>query len=145
MQQLDNRKLAELKYVPTISDMIYHLLFPCKVNLPKVKKNLKFSIINFVYKLPHQLLNGIKLKISGNLEGKRKSQNSVETQANVHYPNFASVFCLQQNIFSLIVDDQHKVQFLEVRDSLILTYSSLLRKIFSSFFFLGNENGRKYR
>ena len=41
------------------------------------------SIIKHVYELPHKFLNDLRLRILGNEEMKRKSQDLVETQAIV--------------------------------------------------------------
>ena len=40
--------------------------FPLKSNLPQAKCNLILNIINFVHKLPHELPNGLRLRILAN-------------------------------------------------------------------------------
>ena len=69
-----------LQLLSTISDIIFlqFTVFPCKADLSQVKRNLKFSIINYVYKLPHELPNDLRLRIFGK-ENFRKSQNWMET------------------------------------------------------------------
>ena len=46
-------------------------MFSCEFYSPQVKHNLIFSIINFVYELPHELLNDLTFRILGNYEIKR--------------------------------------------------------------------------
>ena len=62
------KKLWRLKYERTwtYNDMKFLPLnlFPCKVNSLQVKRNLKSSMANFVYKLPHELPN-LRLRILG--------------------------------------------------------------------------------
>lgn len=68
-----------------MSDIIFLqcTVFLCTFNLPEVKQKLMSSIINHVYELPHKFLNDLRLRILGNEEMKRKSQDLVETQAIV--------------------------------------------------------------
>ena len=35
-------------------------VFPCKFDLPQVKRDLISSITNFIYKLPHELVNDLR-------------------------------------------------------------------------------------
>ena len=44
------------------------------------------SIANLVYKLPHELLNDLRLRILGNKEISVKSQSCVDTQPSVQSP-----------------------------------------------------------
>ena len=71
--------ISERKLEPTISVIIFlqFTMFPCKINLLQVKRNLISSIINFAYELPHKLRNDLKLRILGILEMKRKPQNGL--------------------------------------------------------------------
>ena len=96
-----------IKLLSTISDIILlsFTVFPCKVNSKHIKHNLKSSIINFVYELPHQFLNDLRLKILGNLENRRKSSNCVETQASVQ-------FLLQRLIFGNNAQNLRKSRYL---------------------------------
>ena len=77
------------KNFPKISDIISlpFTLFPCKVNSPQVKCNLKCSITNFMCDLPQELPNDVRLMILGNQERKIKSQNWLETQGGLDSPS----------------------------------------------------------
>ena len=57
-------KPRPIETINYISDVIFLLftVFPCKVKLPKLTRNLISTITNFVYKLPHEL----RLRIIGN-------------------------------------------------------------------------------
>ena len=61
------RDTAEaLMLLSTMSGIIFLLsftVFPCKINLPQVKRNLKSFIraCELVYELPHELPNDLKL------------------------------------------------------------------------------------
>ena len=46
-----------------------------QVLFDKGKAGLDFQSINFIYKLPHELLNNLKLKIVGNQEILRKPES----------------------------------------------------------------------
>ena len=66
-----------MKNFQTISGIIFvpFTVFPCKVNSPQVKRSLKSTITNFVYEVPRELRNSLRIRIFGNQERKRKSQN----------------------------------------------------------------------
>ena len=54
--------------------------------LPQVKLNLLSSLKIFVYKLPHKLLNDLRLKILENEEILGKCQNFVTTEPSGKSP-----------------------------------------------------------
>ena len=60
----------------TISFIIFENFakFQYSFHSPQVKRNLISSIRNFIYKLPHKLLNDLRLGILGNKEILRKPQ-----------------------------------------------------------------------
>ena len=61
----------------TIGDKIFwqFTVFLCKFGSSQVQQNMISSIIKFVYELPHKLSNGLRLRILGIYEIRRKSQN----------------------------------------------------------------------
>ena len=61
-------------------------MFYYMFHAPQVKWNLIFNIINLIYKLPHELLKDLKLRMLGNEEILEKSQNCMGTQSSVQAP-----------------------------------------------------------
>ena len=80
------RKMHTIHF-QTISDIMFlqFAVFPFKFNSPKLEHNFNSSTINLIYLLPYELLNDLGLGCRTQ-EMKRKSQNEVETQANVQLP-----------------------------------------------------------
>ena len=69
-----------------------HLPFPWKVNFREVKRNLKSTIANFLFKLPHELIKELRLKILENKKRQRKSHICVETEASSQFPLSKIIF-----------------------------------------------------
>ena len=80
----------------TISD-IKCLLFtvrPCKINLPKVRWNLIFSVINFLCELPHELGDNLRLRNLGYQEVRKKYQNFSNSGQNLCESRYKSFLIL---------------------------------------------------
>ena len=91
--------------------------------MSQVKQNLKSSIANLVYELPHELVNDLRLRILENQEILEKSQIRVETYTSAQSP-------LQNLTLAIVVKTHAKVDIKLFLSCPILLDFSILFQIF---------------